>query len=432
MDLINEVLERIKPTDEENLRIKKAVEDIITKINENIHNLMAEPILVGSVAKGTHLKNPDIDIFIRFSTSYERNFIETFTLELGKKILENPVINYAEHPYVNGKYNGFDFDIVPCYYIEDSFKKITAVDRTPFHTKFVLEHLSDDGKDQVRILKQFLKGIGIYGAEAKVQGFSGYLTELLIIKYGTFENVLKEAESWRKFKIITFKDHGKNLYEKFKAPLIFIDPVDENRNVASALSLDNYSKFIHASKEFLKERKINFFFPEIHVPEKMPERNTKILHLILPRPELVDDVLYPQIRKFATTVFRNLDEFQPMDYHFYVDNFIHIIIESYFLDLPDVMVHEGPPVWDKNSENFIKKWINKCYSGPYIKDGHFYAYVERKYNTMEKKILNIVEKNSIGKDLDRIKNKLKFSRDINTIDKKELYLFMRKKFPWEY
>ena len=31
-----------------------------------------------------------------------------------------------------------------------------------------------------------MQGIGVYGAEIKVGGFSGYLCELLVMKYGGF------------------------------------------------------------------------------------------------------------------------------------------------------------------------------------------------------------------------------------------------------
>jgi len=44
-------------------------------------------------------------------------------------------------------------------------------------------------------LKQFMKGIGVYGSELRRRGFSGYLTELLVINYGSFLGVLKEASS---------------------------------------------------------------------------------------------------------------------------------------------------------------------------------------------------------------------------------------------
>ena len=95
------------------------------------------------------------------------------------------------------KIGGFEVDLVPCYALPDASRIRSAVDRTPFHTRFVLSSLDDVKRGQVLLLKQFMKGIGVYGAEAKVQGFSGYLTELLIIKYGDLLNVLRAASGWR-------------------------------------------------------------------------------------------------------------------------------------------------------------------------------------------------------------------------------------------
>ena len=44
-------------------------------------------------------------------------------------------------------------------------KMESAADRTQFHTEFMLENLSGPMKNNVRLLKQFLKNNGIYGAE---------------------------------------------------------------------------------------------------------------------------------------------------------------------------------------------------------------------------------------------------------------------------
>ncbi len=433
MDILDEVLLRIKPDKDENERLDESIKKIIEKIKGILKNVDAYPILVGSVAKGTHLKDPDVDIFIRYSTSYPREFVEKNSLEIGSMVLENPQKRYAEHPYVHGYFCGFEFDIVPCYRIENSKQKITAVDRTPFHTEYIKKNMKEEMKDQVRILKQFLKGIGIYGAEAKIEGFSGYLSELLILKFGTFMDLIKNASKWKEYKIITIENiNEKNLYEKFKNPLIFIDPVDPKRNVASALSLTNYSIFIHASREFLKNPSMKFFFPSEPKIEEFDLRDTKILHIHLKKPDLVDDILYPQIRKFEKTLLKNLDEFNVLSSYYYVDSEIHIILETTLFDLPNVEVRTGPPVWSKNSEIFLKKWEKKVLSGPYINNGRFYAIVPRKEKSIEENILKVISANSIGKDLDRIKNEIIIERGIEKIEKIELIKFLKKKFPWEY
>jgi tRNA nucleotidyltransferase (CCA-adding enzyme) len=44
---------------------------------------------------------------------------------------------------------------------------------------------------EVRLLKKFMKGTGVYGAEIKIGGFSGYLCELLILKYRSFAQTIE-------------------------------------------------------------------------------------------------------------------------------------------------------------------------------------------------------------------------------------------------
>ncbi|MEM4589330.1 MAG: CCA tRNA nucleotidyltransferase [Thermoplasmata archaeon] len=430
MEFIKDVLERIKPTEEEQKFLLENAEDIISKIKLNLIGVDADPILVGSLAKGTNLKDTDVDIFIRFSTKYDRSYIEEKTIEIGKKILESTEINFAEHPYIKGKYRNILFEIVPCYRIEDSKRKITSVDRTPFHTEFVIRNLKEWQKDEVRLLKQFLKGLGIYGAEAKIEGFSGYLTELLIIKYGKFLNVLKNVIKWKKTTFISLNGEG----TQFNSPLTFIDPTDPKRNVASAVSMKNYAIFIFSSREFLKNPKINFFFPNEYPEfdvEKIKSRGVGILHIKVTKPNVVDDILYTQIKKFSKLLEENLNDFGLTKIHFYVDDFVHLIIEAYHLDLPALEMHEGPPVWNKNSENFIKKWKGKAFNGPYIIDGKFYADIERKYKTIEDAIRKIISSASIGKDLDKYKEEIEFSRDPKTINRRELSKFLDYKFPWE-
>ncbi|NIS30872.1 MAG: tRNA CCA-pyrophosphorylase, partial [Actinobacteria bacterium] len=55
-------------------------------------------------------------------------------------------------------------------------------DRTPFHAAYVEGRLNDELAAEVRVLKQLLEGIGVYGSDLKTRGFSGYLTELLVLE----------------------------------------------------------------------------------------------------------------------------------------------------------------------------------------------------------------------------------------------------------
>ncbi|GAI51570.1 unnamed protein product, partial [marine sediment metagenome] len=67
---------------------------------------------------------------------------------------------------------------------------ITAVDRSPWHGRFVRENLSKDQKNDVRLLKQFFKSNHSYGDKSSVGkvGFIGYSSELLIYYFGNINN----------------------------------------------------------------------------------------------------------------------------------------------------------------------------------------------------------------------------------------------------
>jgi len=49
------------------------------------------------------------------------------------------------------------------------------------------QKLSNSLKEEVRILKKFFFHIDVYGAEIAKEGFSGYVSEVLISYFGSFE-----------------------------------------------------------------------------------------------------------------------------------------------------------------------------------------------------------------------------------------------------
>ncbi|HQQ25676.1 MAG TPA: nucleotidyltransferase domain-containing protein, partial [Methanomassiliicoccales archaeon] len=177
MSLEEEVLRKLRPRAGTVRRLEEAVERLKRSTDASISRsgLDLRTMLVGSVAKGTYVGEPDIDLFVLFPEDVERKDLERVGLRIGQEVLGGET-RYAEHPYTHGEMDGFEVDLVPCYEVKDASQIRSAVDRTPFHTRFVLSHLDDGKRDQVLLLKQFMKGIGVYGAEAKVQGFSGYLT----------------------------------------------------------------------------------------------------------------------------------------------------------------------------------------------------------------------------------------------------------------
>ncbi len=209
----------------------------------------------GSYVKGTWLpKKADIDIFIKFEKSTPDKKFVNVSKQIGFDSMKKfkPYVRYSEHPYVEATIKGTKVNVVPCYDIKKG-KWQSAADRSPFHTKFMLESLTGIMKNEVRLLKKFLSCNNIYGSEIARQGFSGYVAEVLILNFRNFKNVIEAVSKFKSGQIIG------NPSKKFDTSIIIIDPIDSNRNLAAAISNENIGKFILASRAFKKKPSISFF-----------------------------------------------------------------------------------------------------------------------------------------------------------------------------
>ncbi|MHA7733462.1 CCA tRNA nucleotidyltransferase [Nitrosopumilus sp. S6] len=209
----------------------------------------------GSFAKGTWLaKDADVDIFVRFKKSTSEEKFEKISKKIGFDSLKkfSPYVRYSEHPYVEAKMKDTKINVVPFYDVKVGEWK-SAADRSPFHTKFMAKSLTPKMRNEVRILKAFLKSNGIYGAEIAKQGFSGYVSEVLVLHFGSFENVIKSISKIEENQII-----GKTS-KKFNTSLVIIDPIDSNRNLAAAISDENIGKFILVCRAFKENANMGFF-----------------------------------------------------------------------------------------------------------------------------------------------------------------------------
>ncbi len=394
-NILKEVLKNIKPSKEEMERLQKMANTIIKEIwnivKENNYPVL-DVLLVGSSARNTNLKDDyDIDIFILFDKKVSEDELEEIGIMIGvttiKRLNGSYEINYASHPYVKGKVDRYDVDIVPCYKINFGEKIISAVDRTPLHHKFLKDRLNEKLCDEVRLLKAFLKSLGLYGSDVKTKGFSGYLCELLILHYKSFINLLKDVQNWKLKKIIILEDifklykniDTKNL-KKFDDPLVVYDPVDLNRNVASPLSKENFCKFIFYSQRFLKNPSIEFFKNYKEKINKILEDREHGYRLILkiPRENVVDDIIYPQMEKLQKSINKIItkNEFIILESKCFADdNYCYLYWEFLVYKLPKVALREGPEIFKKERvEKFLKK-----YDKVFIKDCKLFAYTERKY-----------------------------------------------------
>ena len=349
--ILNDVLEKIRPDKKE---IEK-IADISKKLKDKVVRENVEPLIVGSVAKGTNLKGADIDLFIKFSKDIN---LKEKGLEVARKILPNGKELYAQHPYIRGEIEGIGLDIVPCYIINDSSKSISAVDRTPFHTKWVNDNIQGK-EDEVRIAKQFLKGAGAYGANAAVGGFSGYLVEILIIKYGNFKNLVKEISQWKPPVII---QEIKGVPE---AAMMLQDPVDEKRNVSAGVTLKGLGAAILASKAFLNKPTTDFFFPK----NKIRKAKGIVTTVILPHSGGSNETVLPWLQKQGRKIYNAISDFEPIAWNANLNDKCFLVFETAIIELPEIVPHKGPAPWEDGALDFLQKYPDASLSSERLEIG---------------------------------------------------------------
>lgn len=404
------ILNDIKPTSEETKRINEVSCGIIDYLQGlcDEDGLNAKVALVGSVAKNTALKGKsDIDIFIAFPLDTDKGCLKKKGLKLAHRCCKRfdsvAEHHFASHPYVTTNIDDFEVDIVPCYAIENGDQLKSAVDRTILHTRYVKANLKDGQEDEVLLLKRFMAMTGTYGSEFKVGGFAGYLCELLIIHYGTFENTLKKAINWKYGHSIDLENYGTS--KDFKDPLIVIDPTDKNRNVGAALRLDKLAQFIQSARNYIfSDNKKDYFYPlnrnlnRDEVLDRLEMRNSDFIAIRFKIPDIPLDTLHPQLRKTTEALERKLnsEEFNVFKADYWSDEIFDciILLEMASSTLNDVKVNVGPKVFITQAcENFVAKYGREnCYV-----QGDFLVHTqEREFNNARALIEHIFTKEHIG------------------------------------
>jgi tRNA nucleotidyltransferase (CCA-adding enzyme) len=255
----------------------------------------------GSYAKGTWLPDKaDIDVFVKFEKDVSEKLFVNISKKIGFDSLKEfkPYARYSEHPYVEAIVKNTRVNVVPCYDVELG-KWQSSADRSSFHTKFMLKELSEQMKVDVRLLKKFLKSNKIYGAEIAKEGISGYVCEVLILHYGTFQQTIDAIS-----KICSKEIIGKATKE-FDTPIIIMDPIDSNRNLAAAISNENIGKFILAARAFLQKPSLNFFKTGVSKKQKLSFENIIVIKFNYSK--RAPDVIWGQVKRAASAVSVQLE-----------------------------------------------------------------------------------------------------------------------------
>lgn len=409
--ILKKALKLVVPKPAEKKRLESLAAKALGLANKDALKHDAYAIIAGSLTRNTWLPGKmEFDVFVLFKPSVPRERLEKLGLKIGKDVMHKlggrDVTEYAEHPYTSGCVHGLNIDIVPCYELESTEQLKSAVDRTPFHVRYIERRLAPESSNEVRLLKQFCTAAGVYGADAKTEGFSGYVCELLTIRYGRFANALKEIAGWRAGTIIDIenffrKEEHKELARMFKGnSLILIDPTDRTRNTAAAVSAESFCKLRSAARRFLEKPGMDAFFPKPKKPlglkelkAQMKQRESSVIAVSFRPPAVVPDVMWPQLRRFGQRLEAILKEndFDVIRRGVYTDcaGLAAVLLEVESCMLPVVRKRVGPSVFDEDgAKGFAKKYKTGVINGPFVEDGFWTVEVERRFRSAEEKIID--------------------------------------------
>jgi tRNA nucleotidyltransferase (CCA-adding enzyme) len=411
LDDVTKVCDSVKKEIVPSEQIKKSVEAKAEEIRIAVERecekagLSAEVRLHGSVAKDTWIRDyVDADIFMQVSPELTKTQLRSVCLPIARKALypHKIVERFAEHPYVEStvKLQGGSLrvNVVPCYRVERG-QWLSATDRTPYHTEYVRVHLGEKQRDEVRLLKAFMKGIGTYGADIKTGGFSGMICETLIISHGSFRKVLEDFAGWKEDRFIDVENYyggrAEEAHRVFIEPLVVIDPVDRGRNLGAAVRSTQLWTFVAASRKFLDEPSAAFFAErtikaltssEFH--RQVKSRGSRIICIAMGKIDAVVDVVWSQLFRTQRALVHLLEnnDFQVIRSSSWTDEkkLSVLLFEFELSQLSNSRKRRGPPVNRiAESSSFLSKHLEdkETVSGPWIEDGRWYVQKRRTVNS---------------------------------------------------
>ena len=395
--VLQQVAKKIIPSDQEEKKMVGLSQAIQREVEEVLASsgIQVKVSPQGSFARGTWISHEaDLDIFTRFPPAMEREeWAEKVLPTMRKHFSRYRVIErYAEHPFLEFRVNGVRVNIVPSYDVKKGEWK-SATDRTPYHTEFMQTHLTPELRREARLLKKFAKGVGTYGAELKIGGFSGMLIDTLVVYYQSFMETIRRASSWNKGTLLEIGKPEGTVSPRGKDPvvdLVFIDPVDPNRNLAAAVRPDKLWSFVGAGRQFLRDPGEWYFFPPEFKPrtrqqfaKRIDDLDHELLAISFKHAVLVPDVLWGQLMKLERSLIDMIarEEFSLYRSALWSDETKEsaILVEADRTVLPKVRLQKGPPVSKReDSMSFLEKHLRArdTVRGPWIEGDRWI--VERK------------------------------------------------------
>jgi tRNA CCA-adding enzyme len=405
-NLLQEVLEKSKPSEEDLKEISKNAKSFCNHINANLKKfrIKAEIFVGGSFAKGTVIKKDkyDVDVFIRYDKKYKNEELSSLTEKLIENF-RNTLIIHGSRDYFRINYSdNFFIELIPVRKITKPKDYENITDLSYLHVKYINKKIRDRKiLDEIKIAKAFCYAHGCYGAESYIHGFSGYSLELLVYHYKSFNNFIKALSKIGKNKlIIDIEKHFKNKKDvlmdlnssKLNSPIILIDPTYKHRNVLAALSQETFEKFQKACKAYLKSPSIKHFevkkidFESIEQDALKKGREFLQIQASTDKPE--GDVAGSKLLKFYNYLEKEISRFFIIKNKGFVYDGESSARYFFVTERKKEIIHSGPFTDDeKHCENFRKE-----HKDVYEKNNRLYARERIQFNL--KQFLDIWKANN--------------------------------------
>jgi len=395
-EVLKEVLEEVKPKENEIKEIKDYVKEFINKFDSQKKKVgvVAESFVGGSFAKETVIKKDyyDVDVFIRFEKKYQEKEISDLTEKILKKINQGFTRVHGSRDYFRVKINDkFYIEIIPVIKIKNPKEARNVTDLSYSHVNYLKKKKKKNILDEIRLVKAFCYANKCYGAESYINGFSGYSLELLTHHYGSFLKFLNAISKSKGKIFVDMEKHYKNKNfismdlnsSKLKSPIILIDPTFKQRNAAAALSQETFDILKKASQEFLKKPNKKAFLKIEYDSEKTRKNAIKkkmdYLRIIAKTDRQEGDIAGSKLLKFYRHLCEEIEKyFTIKDKMFSYDNEKSAEYNFVAMSKKELLI-EGPPlIKQENVKEFKKNHKNT-----FIKNKKIFAKEKIKFNLKE-------------------------------------------------
>lgn len=429
------LLAEITPTEDEIERQKRTINDLTSALvssagsRKNSYSFIQPQGSTGK--KQTQLRGAsDIDLFVALKPEEFQDILSKPAKERHAaldKALEGMVDSwfipalrgigisdlqktYSQHPYLSAKYLGNEIDVLVCFDLTTQRiaekGPITAVDRTVHHSEYVANRLNAQLREDVRLLKSFVRAAHAYGDTCAVghMGFTGVSLELLVVHNSGLMGAL---ECISDLEDTPLDPCGRSYAElkdiqSFKDDFIFIiDPTDTNRNIASSFSQRAYrwvrTRIGQLDTDQIRSEEIVDCFLEQPIPitplPKSIERHA-FAYEFHSSGNLHYTVVRDKLYRLGKMISRGLEHERTgekrfgraaFEVYFEKSNFaLGFLVEE--PSISGTYARRGPPVDIDAAQEFMKK-----HRDAYEKDGHLWVDRSRKWTHPDGLITNLID-----------------------------------------